>query len=176
MARYLIPLGVFIILVGFFLFGLQPGYDPKLVPSPLIGKPAPAFVLPQLKTPEQTLDQDDLKGKVSLVNVWASWCVECRTEHPFLMQLARTGTIPIYGLNYKDTREEALGWLDRHGDPYTAVAFDGKGTVGIDYGVPETFVIDQKGVIRFKHIGPITPSVWKDRIKPVIDQLEVAQK
>ena len=172
-ARFLIPLGVFGLLVVLFLVGLQK--DPKKVPSPFIGKPAPAFELPRLRQPQQRLDQTAFLGKVSLFNVWASWCAACRQEHPFLVELARQGSVPIYGLNYKDQREDALRWLDTLGDPYTASGHDLKGDVGIDYGVygvPETFVIDRQGIIRYKHIGPIDARAWQETILPLIRRLE----
>ncbi|MEJ2346039.1 MAG: DsbE family thiol:disulfide interchange protein [Gammaproteobacteria bacterium] len=173
MARYLIPLAIFVTLVVFFAIGLTK--DPRLVPSPLIGKAAPQFTLPTLKDPQRSLSTADLRGHVTLFNVWASWCVECRVEHPFLMDLARNQHVAIYGLNYKDTRAAALTWLDNMGDPYHVIAFDQKGSVGIDwgvYGVPETFVVDKKGVIRWKVIGPLTPKVWKDKVEPLVRKLQ----
>ncbi len=172
MIRYLLPLGIFIALVAVFAVGLT--LDPKRVPSPLIDRKAPAFSLPKVSQPEALLSDTDLRGQASLLNVWASWCVACRTEHPFLMQLAREGDIPLYGLDYKDKRQDALRWLEQFGDPYLASAFDETGEVGIDwgvYGVPETFVLDQSGVIRHKHIGPITAEIWEKEIAPVIARL-----
>lgn len=173
-AKYLIPLGIFVILVGLFIVGL--GLDPREVPSPLIDKPAPQFELPELQSPEQTVGRADLVGGgVKLVNVWASWCTACRQEHPFLMELARRGTVPIYGLNYKDARPDALAWLDRFGNPYTANAFDEDGRVGIDwgvYGVPETFIVDGEGTIRYKHVGPVGPQVWRETVAPLIQEIE----
>jgi cytochrome c biogenesis protein CcmG/thiol:disulfide interchange protein DsbE len=172
MTRYLLPLGVFIALVAVFAVGLT--RDPKRVPSPLINQQAPAFSLPLVSPPDAQLSDVDLKGEVSLLNVWASWCVACRTEHPFLMKLAREGDIPLYGLDYKDTRPNAMRWLQQFGNPYRASAFDESGEVGIDwgvYGVPETFVLDQAGMIRHKHIGPITPEIWESEIAPLIARL-----
>ena len=172
MKRYLLPLIVFAVLVGFLAVGLK--LDPREVPSPLIDKPAPAFSLPRLDAPEQQLTLSDLKGKVWLLNVWASWCVACRIEHPVLVELAKSGAVPIYGLNYKDQREDALAWLAKHGDPYRLSLSDSKGLVGIDfgvYGVPETFVIDKNGTIRLKHIGPVTPEVLRDTILPLVKKL-----
>jgi cytochrome c biogenesis protein CcmG/thiol:disulfide interchange protein DsbE len=172
MKRYLLPLLVFAVLVGFLAVGLK--LDPREVPSPLIDKPAPAFNLPRLDAPEQTMALHDLKGKVWLLNVWASWCVACRIEHPVLVELAGSGTVPIYGLNYKDRREDALAWLAKHGDPYLVSLSDTKGLVGIDfgvYGVPETFVIDKNGTIRLKHIGPVTLEVLRDTILPLVKKL-----
>ena len=172
MKRYLLPLIVFAVLVGFLAVGLN--LKPREVPSPLIDKPAPAFKLARLDAPGQQIGVQDLQGKVWLLNVWASWCVACRVEHPLLVELARQGTVPIYGLNYKDKRDAALGWLGQHGNPYVASLFDGDGLVGIDYGVygvPETFVIDKAGVIRMKHIGPVTPEVLRDEILPLVKKL-----
>lgn len=173
MWRYLIPLGIFIVLVIFLSIGLK--LNPREVPSPLIGKPAPAFTLPELNQPEQKVTPADYKGRVWLLNVWASWCVSCRVEHPVLNQLARTGEVPIIGLNYKDGREEALHWLRERGDPYAASAFDEDGRVGIDwgvYGVPETFVIDKQGNIRYKHTGPVDQKAVTEKIMPMVHALE----
>jgi len=172
MIRYTLPLGIFIGLVLLFIFGLH--NDPSLVPSPLIDKPVPAFELPLLHRPESTLRSDDLKGEVTLINVWASWCVSCRHEHPLLVDLAQTSDIKIYGLNYKDERNDALKWLKHLGNPYVESIYDRLGTVGIDfgvYGVPETFVLDQDGIIRYKQIGPITPEDLETKILPLIAQL-----
>ena len=171
--RYLAPLALFLALAGLLYKGLS--LDPRKVPSPLIDKPAPAFSLKRLKQPEATLGTEDMKGKVSLFNVLATWCVACRSEHPVLMQLAESGKVAIYGLNYKDDRAEAKRWLLRYGDPYLANAFDADGRVGIDwgvYGTPETFIVDQQGVIRHKHIGPLTQEVVRDEILPLVEKLE----
>lgn len=173
MLRYLIPLGVFIALVILLAVGL--GLDPKLVPSPLIDKPIPNFALPEVRAPEKMLSSADLRGKVSLFNVWASWCVSCREEHPLLVALSRNNSVTIYGLNYKDQREDAIRWLNDLGDPYVASAHDLKGKVGIDfgvYGVPETFVIDRNGIIRYKHIGPIDQKALEQKIMPLVRELE----
>ena len=173
--RYLAPLVAFLALAGLLYKGLS--LDPRKVPSPLIDKPAPAFSLTRLKQPEAKLGTEDLKGKVTLFNVWATWCVACRSEHPVLMQLAESGKVAIYGLNYKDNREEAQRWLQHYGDPYVANAFDGDGRVGIDwgvYGTPETFIVDQRGVIRHKHIGPLTQEVVRDEILPLVERLEAS--
>ena len=172
MGRYLIPLVLFMVLVIFLAIGLN--RDPREVPSPLINKPAPAFNLPQLKEPAKTFSAVDMRGKVWLLNVWASWCVTCRDEHPLLLQYAKTGVVPIYGLNYKDQRADALNWLNELGDPYVLSAADLDGRVGIDYGVygaPETYLIDQAGTIRFKQIGPVTPRVWTNTIVPLVQEL-----
>ena len=172
MARYLIPLGVFVVMAIFLAIGLT--LEPRIVPSPLIGKPAPEFTLPQLKDASQQLGRKDLLGKVTLLNVWASWCVACRHEHPLLVQLARTGRVNIYGLNYKDKREDGLRWLEQLGDPYIVSAFDEQGNVGIDYGVygvPETYVIDKQGIIRHKVIGPVTEENITRVILPLVKEL-----
>ena len=172
MLRYLIPLGVFLVLVVFLAIGL--GRDPREVPSPLINKAAPTFRLPQLREPTKTFSAEDMRGKVWVLNVWASWCVSCRDEHPLLIEYAKTGAVPIYGLNWKDKREDALDWLGELGDPYVASAVDIDGRVAIDYGVygaPETYLIDQAGVIRHKHIGPVTPDAWKNDFLPLVQQL-----
>jgi cytochrome c biogenesis protein CcmG/thiol:disulfide interchange protein DsbE len=173
MVRYLIPLGIFIILVIFLARGLT--LNPHEVPSPLIGKPAPDFLLPHVQDANQQFGRKDLLGKVTLLNVWASWCVACRQEHPLLVQLARSGQVDIYGLNYKDTREDAMRWLNQLGNPYKVSAFDQEGKVGIDYGVygvPETYVIDKQGIIRYKLIGPVTPENLNKDILPLVKELQ----
>ena len=170
--RFLIPLGLFVVLVGFLAVGLK--LDPREVPSPLIGKPAPGFALPRLDNPEQTIRREDLLGKVWILNVWASWCAACRDEHPLLVDFSKAKRVPLYGLNYKDTRDEGQRWLARFGNPYDASLFDQDGRVGIDfgvYGVPETFVVDRDGLIRFKHIGALTREVLRNRIEPLLRQL-----
>ncbi|MBC7436174.1 MAG: DsbE family thiol:disulfide interchange protein [Bdellovibrionales bacterium] len=172
MKRYLIPLLVFILMLGFLAAGLK--LNPREVPSPLIDKPAPDFRLPTLAVPGQYISAQDLRGKVWMLNVWASWCVACRVEHPVLVDFAKTGAVPIYGLNYKDKREDAIRWLGNFGNPYLHSLSDTEGLVGIDfgvYGVPETFVIDGQGVIRLKHIGPVTPEALRDTILPLIGRL-----
>lgn len=171
--RYLIPLAVFIVIGVFLGVGLK--LDPKKVPSPFIDKPAPEFSLPQLMSPEASVGTADMRGKVWLLNVWASWCVSCRAEHPLFNALAETGEVEILGLNYKDERADAIRWLDRLGNPYSHIAFDLKGQVGIDwgvYGVPETFVIDKKGVVRYKHIGPVDDRDMKEKIIPLVRTLK----
>jgi cytochrome c biogenesis protein CcmG/thiol:disulfide interchange protein DsbE len=173
MMRYVIPLVLFLVIVGFLAVGLS--LNPRLVPSPLIGKPAPEFSLPEVRDPARTVSRQDLLGKVSLVNVWASWCVSCRVEHPLLMDVARSGKVQVYGLNYKDQRQDALRWLQSYGDPYLASAYDVDGRVGIDwgvYGTPETFVVDRKGTIRYKLVGPIDEDVWQNQILPLVTKLE----
>ena len=172
MNRFLWPLGIFIVLALFLAVGLR--LDPREVPSPLIDKPAPAFSAPLLSKPEVTMGKQDLAGKVWLLNVWASWCVACRDEHPVLVEFAKRGVVPVYGLNYKDQRPAAFSWLRQGGNPYVDSFFDADGRIGIDYGVygvPETFVIDRQGTIRYKHIGALTPEVLRDKIEPLIRKL-----
>lgn len=173
MKRAGIPLVLFVVLAVFLAIGLQ--RDPRLVPSPLIGKPAPAFTLPSLHNAQQTLRNADLAGQAYVLSVWASWCAACVDEHPLLMAFARQGLAPVYGLNYKDERPRALAWLRTHGDPYAASLFDDTGRFGIDlgvYGVPETFVVDRQGRIRFKHVGVLTPQVLSDHIEPLLRSLQ----
>jgi cytochrome c biogenesis protein CcmG/thiol:disulfide interchange protein DsbE len=170
--KFLIPLAVFFVLVGFLYRGLK--LDPREVPSPLIGKPAPEFALTQLDRPEETIHRADMLGKVWLLNVWASWCEACREEHPYLVDFAKLKALPIYGLDYKDERAPAQQWLTDRGNPYDASLFDANGRVGIDfgvYGVPETFLIDKQGVIRFKQIGPLTPEVLNNQVLPLLRKL-----
>jgi len=172
MNRYLLPLGVFVLLV--LLLGVGLSLNPREVPSPLIGKPAPPFQLPQLHDPGKTFSPNELLGKVWVLNVWASWCAACRDEHPVLTDFAKSGLAPVFGLNYKDKRDDALAWLKRYGDPYQVSLVDTDGRVGIDYGVygvPETYVIDKQGVIRYKRIGPVTPQILKEKIVPLITEL-----
>lgn len=170
--RFLLPLGIFGVMLAFLGIGL--GLNPSEVPSPLIGKPAPAYELPRLDDPQQTLKRDDLLGQVYLLNVWASWCAPCREEHPLVLDIARRQLAPVYGLNYKDTRPAATQWLSRLGNPYQATLVDADGRVGLDYGVygvPETFVVDRQGVVRYKHVGVLTPDVLKQRIEPLLKEL-----
>lgn len=172
MSRYLWPLGLFMVLVFFLFKGLA--LDPREVPSPLINKPAPSFKAPTLHEAGKVIAKQDLAGKVWILNVWASWCGACRDEHPILVEFAKHSKVPIYGLNYKDQRPDGLDWLKKMGNPYVESVFDADGRIGIDYGVygvPETFVIDGAGVIRYKHIGPITPEALRDKIEPVLRQL-----
>ena len=168
----MVPLVVFLVLVVVLAIGLT--RDPRKVPAPLIGKPVPQFSLPPVKGRALGLSSADLMGEVSVVNVFASWCAACRDEHPLLMQLKREGFVPIHGLNYKDRPEDAARWLDELGDPYTRTGADLDGRVAIDwgvYGVPETFVIDREGRITLKVIGPITPEVLKEELRPFVDNL-----
>ncbi len=170
--RFALPLGIFLALA--VLLGVGLGLNPREVPSPLVGKAAPHFDLPQLHRPGERFSVQDMRGKVWMFNVWASWCAACRDEHPVLVDLAKSGVIPIVGLNYKDKREDGIAWLARFGDPYLLSAYDEQGKVGIDYGVygvPETYVIDKQGVIRYKRIGIVTPALLKDKILPLISEL-----
>jgi cytochrome c biogenesis protein CcmG/thiol:disulfide interchange protein DsbE len=172
MRRFILPLVVFAAVFVFLLIGLK--LNPREVPSPLIGKPAPAFQLAQLNEPDKMIGQRDMLGKVWLLNVWASWCVSCREEHPILMEFSKRDIVPIVGLNYKDVRKDGTEWLSKFGNPYVVSAFDKDGRVGIDfgvYGVPETFVIDKKGMIRDKQIGPVTSEVIQNKLLPMIQKL-----
>jgi len=165
-------LGVFVTLVLLLAVGLR--LNPREVPSPLIGKPAPAFELPLLMDPDKKFSEKTMLGKVWILNVWASWCPPCLVEHPVVTQVSRSGMAPVVGLNYKDKREDALPWLKRNGDPFQLIAFDANGRIGIDYGVygvPETYIIDRQGVIRYKHIGPITADVVKNDMEPLVRKL-----
>ena len=173
MTRFIWPFVAFIVLAGFLYVGLN--LDPREVPSPLVGKPAPAFTLPQLHQPEKNFSPADMKGKVWLLNVWASWCVSCKEEHPILVELARQNAVPIYGLDYKDKTMDALMTLRAGGDPYVLSVSDIEGRVGIDYGVygvPETYVIDKQGIIQYKQIGPVTRQSLRDKILPLVAELE----
>jgi cytochrome c biogenesis protein CcmG/thiol:disulfide interchange protein DsbE len=168
----LLPLALFIALVVFLLVGLR--RDPHEVPSPLINKPAPAFQLPQLQEPNKTFSAQDMRGKVWLLNVWSSWCEPCREEHPLLVANSKNGTLPIYGMDYKDDRAAAMRLLAEEGDPYILSTSDFDGRVAIDYGVygvPESYLIDRNGVIRFKQVGPISEEVWRTKILPLAKQL-----
>ena len=172
MKRYLIPLALFIVLVVLLAVGLK--LDPKHIPSPFIGKPAPMFDLPILHNPQQHIKTADLQGQVWLLNVWASWCVSCRAEHEVVKRFVAMGMAPVYGLNYKDKPEDAKSWLNALGDPYQASLMDISGDAGIDwgvYGVPETFVIDKKGIVRFKQVGPVTNSIIDEKILPLVKEL-----
>lgn len=175
MLKYLIPLIIFVVLAVFLWLGL--GLNPREVPSPLINKPAPAFDLAQLHDPDKRFSRDEMLGKVWLLNVWASWCVSCRQEHPLLVELSRAGLVDIYGLNYKDQREDAKRWLSQLGDPYILSAYDHDGRIGIDYGVygvPETYVINKQGIISHKVIGPVTPEELRSCVLPLVELLKKA--
>ncbi len=171
MARYLAPLIAFAILVPVLMIGLT--RDPTQLPSPFIGNAAPQFELVSLTNPEERIGSTNLTGQMSLVNVWATWCVGCREEHGFLMNLARNKVIPIYGINWRDSRPDALRWLQQLGDPYVATGFDGDGRVGIDwgvYGAPETFLVDARGTVLHKHLGPLNAVVWDRDFRPLIEK------
>jgi cytochrome c biogenesis protein CcmG/thiol:disulfide interchange protein DsbE len=171
--RYLVPLAIFAGMAGFLFKGL--GLDPRHLPSPLIGKPVPEFSLPRLKDPDRLIGSADLKGKVYLFNIWATWCPSCRAEHDVLVRLARTGAVDIYGLDWKDDRDKALAWLRRLGDPFVANAFDEEGRVAIDwgvYGAPETFIVDRQGIIRYKHAGPLSVQLLEAEILPLVKKLK----
>ncbi len=173
MKRALIPFAIFLIMAGFLFKGLF--LNPREVPSPLLGKPAPAFSLPQLDSPGKSFSPKDMLGQVWLFNVWASWCGACRDEHPLLVDLAKSGLVPIVGMDYKDTPKDAKQWLDERGNPYLLSAADADGRVGIDYGVygvPETYVIDKAGVIAYKQIGPVTLESLRDEILPLVKRLQ----
>ncbi|HEV7377571.1 MAG TPA: DsbE family thiol:disulfide interchange protein [Pyrinomonadaceae bacterium] len=173
MTKFILPLALFLVLVVFLFIGL--GRDPHEIPSPLVDKPAPAFALPVLSAPQRSFKSEEMRGKVWLLNAWASWCVACREEHPLLLELSRSGVVPIYGLDYKDERPNALAWLGEFGNPYTLVLSDTDGRTGIDYGVygvPETFIIDRNGVIRYKQIGPITEEALQKKIIPLVKELQ----
>lgn len=170
MSRYLAPIIVFAVTIPIFVIGLN--RNPNELPSPFLGNPAPQFALPSLSDASQTVGSSDYAGDIVLVNVWATWCVGCRQEHDFLLKLANENAIPIYGLNWRDRREDALNWLARLGNPYVANAFDADARVGIDwgvYGAPETFLISADGLVLYKHISPLTQSVWDAEFVPRIE-------
>ncbi len=194
-AKFLVPLLLFVGLAGFLAFGLT--LNPREVPSPLIDKPAPSFKLARIDDPASAFALEEMRGQVWLLNVWATWCVACRQEHPVLVRMAKQKLVPVVGLNYKEVRgdggismrgmaldaetalavERARGWLSDHGDPYVLSVLDIDGRVGIDYGVygvPETFLIDTEGRIRYKHIGPITPDSLQQVIMPKVEELRRA--
>ncbi len=171
--RYLLPLVIFSVLVGFFAVGLK--LNPREVPSPLVNKPAPAFNLPLLGNTDKTFSPEQMRGQVWMLNVWASWCDACRDEHPVLMAISRQGTLAVVGLNYKDTDIEAVAVLKNSGNPYQFVAVDSNGRTGIDYGVygvPESYIIDKQGIIRYKQIGPMTLAVLREKIMPLVKGLQ----
>lgn len=171
MTRFLIPVVLFGVLVIVFSVGLN--RDPSFVPSPLIGKPVPSFNLARLRQSDQSFSDADLRGRVSVLNVWATWCVGCREEHETLMQIASLGDVPIYGLNWKDDEEQASAWLVQLGDPYVASGFDADGKVAIDwgvYGAPETFLVDPAGIILYRHISPLTMEIWRSEFVPRINK------
>lgn len=169
MWRYLIPIGLFAALVAFFYAGID--RDKQTLPSPLIGKPAPQFQLPALDDPSKTVSSSDFAGKPYVVNVWATWCVECRHEHQALLDIARRGEVPIVGLDWKDDRAQAVQWLQQLGNPYAVTAFDEEGRVAIDwgvYGAPETFLVGADGKVLYKHISAMTPEIWEREFLPLL--------
>lgn len=173
MKRFLLPLVLFLVVVGFLFKGLY--LDPREVPSPLVGKSAPLFSLPRLDNPELVFSPKDMLDKVWLFNVWASWCGACRDEHPILVELSKSGIVPVIGMDYKDTRVDAQQWLAQGGNPYLITAVDADGRVGINYGVygvPETYVIDKKGIIVYKQIGPVTYEALREKILPLVKRLQ----
>ena len=177
-AKLLIGGALLSALIVFFAIGLDPERDVNALPSPFIGKPAPTFELPDLKRPDETVGSADLAGAPALVNVWATWCVGCRQEHGFLMELAASGEIPIYGINWRDTRPEALRWLAQLGDPYVASGDDRDGRVGINwgvYGAPETFLLAADGTVLHKHLGPLSRAVWEQDFVPLLESEEAKQ-
>ena len=177
MFKYFLPLLVLFGLIALFIFGLQ--NDPRLVPSPFIDQPVPEFTLPRLDSPDSLVKSVDLKGETALINIWATWCIPCRQEHPLLMDLAKKSDVKIYGLNYKDISSDAVVWLAQLGDPYDLILVDEDGRAGIDlgvYGVPETFVVDRDGIIRYKHIGPLNGEVLNEIIIPLIAELDALSK
>ena len=173
MLRFLVPAAVFVVLLGFLYVGLS--LHPGVIASPFIGKPAPTLSVPLLHDEAGVLSSAGFAGKPWVLNVWGTWCVACREEHQALLEIARTKAVPIYGLDWKDDRDSALAWLQQLGNPYDAVGFDSEGRVAIDwgvYGVPETFVIDKQGTIRYKQIGPVTADSLQKKILPLVRELQ----
>lgn len=171
---YILPLAAFLVIGGYLAIGLT--LDPQKLPNMLEGEPVPAFDLPALKgRDDKGFASADLKGEVSLVNIFGSWCVACRVEHPFLMKIKENGWVPVHGIDWREPdRDAGPTWLKRHGDPYTLAGDDPKSKAAIAFGVtgaPETFVVDKQGVIRYKHVGPIDDQVWSETLKPLIDHL-----
>jgi len=172
MIRFALPLGIFVLMAALLGYGLR--LDPKIVPSPLIDKSAPAFSLAMLEDPARQLSTADMIGQVWILNVWASWCVSCRAEHEVITKLAGRNLVTVVGLNYKDKSDDAARWLKQFGNPYATSVVDSDGRVGIDwgvYGVPETFVIGADGLIKYKHIGPVTHESLEQKIMPVLTEL-----
>lgn len=171
--KLFLPLLIFIPLALLLVKALE--LNPQELPSALLDKPVPDFQLRSLQEPDRTLTRADLLGQKMLLNVWASWCPSCRVEHPWLLKLAREQGVRIVGLNYKDELNAALGWLQRFEDPYVFNIYDVEGRLGLDlgvYGAPETFVVDSKGIIRFKHVGVINQAVWQETLLPVLESID----
>lgn len=169
MLRYFAPISIFVVLLWFFARGLD--LDPHRIPSPLIGKPVPRFSVPELHQPDRNMTEASFQGQFALLNVWGTWCSECFVEHAFLNELAQSGAITIYGLNWKDDRDEALSWLTQLGNPYQEVGFDDTGKVAIEwgvYGAPETFLIGPDGMILHKHLSPLTQEIWQRDFLPLM--------
>ncbi|MGI9271401.1 MAG: DsbE family thiol:disulfide interchange protein [Woeseiaceae bacterium] len=176
MSKFLLPLVAFIVLVGVFVVGLT--MDPSRIPSPLLENPAPEYALPSLRDPNVMVGSASYENKMALVNIWATWCPGCRQEHDFLLELAGEGVVPIFGLNWRDNRRDALQWLEVLGDPCIASAYDVDGRVGIDwgaYGAPETFLVNKNGIVIHKHIAPLTREIWERDFVPLIEQAESAE-
>jgi cytochrome c biogenesis protein CcmG/thiol:disulfide interchange protein DsbE len=171
MLKYLIPGGLFAVLVGFLYFGL--GRDKQTLPSPFIGKPAPVFELPRLDEPAKTFSNRELAGKPYVLNIWGTWCPGCRVEHGALMEISRRGEVPMIGVDWNDERERALSWLQQLGNPYTVTAFDAEGRVAIDwgaYGAPETFLVGADGKVLKKLAGPMTMEIWEQEFVPLLKE------
>ena len=169
MNRFLLPLVAVVVFIPILILGLNT--DPRKLPSPYIGKPAPQFELPGLKDPSITVNTASLEGRMTLVNIWATWCVGCRAEHQYLMQLAQQGTIPIYGINWRDSRTQALSWLEQLGDPYVVSGFEADARVGIDwgaYGAPESFLVNPQGIVLYRFAGPLNQAIWEREFQPRI--------
>ena len=174
--KFLLPLAIFIAIAVFLYQGL--GRDPREIPSPLIGKPAPPFTLPVLSDLSKTWSPAQMQGQVWLLNVWGSWCAACQIEHPVMLDIAKSKLLPIVGLAWKDMPENSKAWLAKLGDPYAPTVMDFSGKVAIDYGVygaPESFLIDKQGVIRFKHVGPLSPELLANKIRPLVQSLSAQQ-
>jgi cytochrome c biogenesis protein CcmG/thiol:disulfide interchange protein DsbE len=170
---FILPLLLFGAIAAYFAVGLTK--DPRKLPSALIDKPAPEFDLPPLYDAKPGLAKADLGGEVKLVNVFASWCVPCKVEHPVLMRFSEQNDTPLYGINYKDATKDAVAWLGQLGDPYQRIGQDLSGRVGIEwgvYGVPETYVVDREGRIRYRHVGPVLPDALEEKILPLIEELK----
>lgn len=168
----IVPIAIFLVIAGFFAFGLS--RDPSKIPTVMIDRPLPDFELPSLRDGEGMVSEDTLLGQTSLVNVFGSWCVACLQEHPTLMRLSANNDVNIVGVNWRDERQDAMTWLERHGDPYKQIIFDADSELAIELGVtgaPETFIVDPNGRIRFKQVGPITENVFKQTIRPILETI-----